>query len=110
MYNKNQNNRRHGSSSKPSFLAYCPLCEKKYDPFRARLIEAKEDIHLLHTQCSQCGSYIVSLISSTPFGLSAVGVISDLSSADVFKFKNQPKITCDDIIEFHQVIAKKNNQ
>lgn len=107
MYNKKSDNNRRNDSSSPSFLAYCPLCENKYDSFRARVIDSKEDAHLLHTQCSQCGAYIISLISATSFGLSSIGIISDLSSDDVLKFKDQPKITCDDVIEFHQIIAKK---
>ena len=94
----------------PDFLAYCPLCEKKYNPFHARVIEVKGDSHLLHTQCSQCGSYVISLISPTPFGLSSIGVISDLSAADVIKFRDQPKITYDDAIEFHQALIKKSKE
>lgn len=107
MYNKKTDNNRRDDSSSSSFLAHCPLCENNYDSFRARIIDSKADSHLLHTQCNKCGAYIISLISVTPFGLSSIGIISDLSSADVLKFKNQPKITCDDIIEFHKVIVKE---
>ena len=107
MYNKKTNNNSHNGSPSPSFLAYCPLCESKYDSFRAKVIDSRGDSRLLHTQCSKCGAYIISLISATPFGLSSIGIISDLSSDDVLKFKDQPKITCDDVIEFHQIIAKK---
>lgn len=105
MSNKKKSKNYLKSSS--GITALCPLCETKFNPFHARVLEAKEEAHLLHTQCQHCGTYIVSLICSTPFGLSSIGVITDLTAADVLKFKNQPKITCNDVIEFHQVITQK---
>lgn len=92
----------------PGLLVYCPLCDSKYNPFHARVLETKEDNHLLHTQCQHCGVYIISLVTQTPFGLSSVGIISDLSASDVLKFKMQPKISYDDVIECHQVISESH--
>ncbi|NQU77088.1 hypothetical protein HQ544_00130 [Candidatus Falkowbacteria bacterium] len=86
--------------------AYCPLCEARYNPFFARVLETKDEAHLLHSECESCGSYIISLVSNTPFGLSSIGIITDLTAADVLKFKDKPEITSDDVIEFHQQFQK----
>jgi len=89
-----------------SVSVFCPLCDAKYNPFYAKVIETGDDTNLLHSQCRDCGAYIISLVTHTPFGLSSVGIISDLDAKDVIRFKNQPKITCDDVIDFHRATTK----
>ncbi len=88
------------------FEAACPLCDARFNPFAARIIDNKEDVHLLHTQCPHCGAYIVSLISNTPFGLSSVGIITDLTAADVLRFKDEKKIDFDDVLAIHRAICE----
>lgn len=86
-------------------ISYCPLCETSYNPLRARVLEERDDAHLVHMQCSACGSSIVALIMSSSLGITSVGLITDLTSDDVLHFKDVGRVTADDVLNLHQFLS-----
>ncbi len=85
-------------------ISYCPLCEKSYNPFKARILDEKDGAHLVHIQCSECGSSIVALIMMSSLGISSVGLITDLTGEDVIKFKDTNRLTANEVLEVHQIL------
>jgi len=85
-------------------LSYCPLCDTSFNPLRARVLEERDDAHLVHIQCSKCGSAIVALILNSVVGITSVGLLTDLTSDDVMHFKDESALTSDEVLTFHKII------
>jgi len=101
----------HNSSSSLDNLrviSYCPLCNSHYNPSQAKVLEEKDGAHLIHVECKKCDSSIVAVIITGGIGVSSVGLITDLTSDDVIKFKNQDPVTDDDVIEAYEIVKNNN--
>lgn len=87
-------------------IAACPLCHVRYEPLQAHVIDQRDDAHLLHLACSNCGGAVVAAVRRDALGVSSVGVVSDLTSDDVVRFKDAPTfISTDDILELHGLLV-----
>lgn len=82
--------------------SYCPVCNSKYNPIEARILEDRNDLHLIHIRCRHCFSAIVALVMVSNLGVNSIGMITDLSSEEVLKFKQAKPIGHDDVIDIHQ--------
>ena len=89
-------------------ISYCPLCEKSYNPLRARILDERDGAHLVHIQCAECGSSIVALIMTSSLGVTFVGLITDLTGDDVLRFKDEGKLTADEVLSFHSLLYSNN--
>ncbi|PIS42824.1 MAG: hypothetical protein COT24_01440 [Candidatus Kerfeldbacteria bacterium CG08_land_8_20_14_0_20_40_16] len=87
-------------------ISYCPLCNTQYNPLAAKILEEREDAHLIHIECRRCNSSIVALILTGGIGVSSVGLITDLTSDDVLKFKDADDLNLDDVLDFHEALQK----
>jgi len=87
-------------------ITTCPICNKQYGPVAAKIVDEKEGAHLVHIQCSHCNSSIVAVVLVGGLGVSTVGLLCDLTSNDVYKFRDSQKVGTDDIIEIHQILQK----
>ncbi len=85
-------------------ISYCPLCESSYNPLRAKVLEEKDDAHLLHIQCSSCGSSVVALLFTSGTGPTSIGLVTDLTSEDVLRFKDESIVSTDEVISVHQFL------
>ncbi|MDP3986080.1 MAG: hypothetical protein Q8P77_01450 [Candidatus Veblenbacteria bacterium] len=104
MQPKNKKNPHHLSGDALRLISYCPLCESSYNPLRARVLEEREDAHLLHIQCASCGSSVVALLFTSAAGPTSIGLVTDLTSDDVLRFKDQAVITTDEVMALHQFL------
>jgi len=89
-------------------IAYCPLCDASITPQKAKIVESRDDLHLVHIQCQKCQGYILALMLKTAGGLSSIGLITDLNFNDVFKFKDGQKIEADEVLKIYQALNKKD--
>lgn len=89
-------------------MTTCPICNTQYNPVAAKIVEEREQAHLIHIQCKNCGSSIVAVIMIGGLGISTVGLICDLTSDDVFKFKDSKRVSTDDVISIHQILTKNS--
>ena len=85
-------------------ITTCPICNTQYNPVTAKIVEERETAHLIHIQCKNCGSSIVAVVMVGGLGVSSVGLICDLTSEDVFKFKDSRIVDTDDVIAIHQLL------
>ena len=82
-------------------VSACPLCRKQYTLDDAYIIDEQAGIYLLHTECKNCGSSIVATLVAGRHAVSSMGLVTDLTSDDVNRFKDAGEISCDDVIDFH---------
>lgn len=90
----------------PTLITHCPVCNLRYDPIEARILEEGDNAHLVFIKCRDCASAVLAVIVSNNMGISSIGLITDLSAEDVIRFKQRGKISVDDVIEVHQFLSK----
>ncbi|MBI3120102.1 MAG: hypothetical protein HYZ08_00640 [Candidatus Kerfeldbacteria bacterium] len=89
-------------------ISNCPLCNTAYNPNSARILEERDDAHLLHIQCRRCESSIVALIVMGGVGVSSIGLITDLSSDDVLQFKQGRPVSVDDVLDLYRAVSSED--
>lgn len=95
----------HFSPEGLKLISRCPLCSEAYRPFQASIVEEREEAQLLHIQCHKCQCNMVALIVSGHMGLTSVGLITDLTSEDVERFKDAQPVSRDQVIDAYQSFA-----
>lgn len=74
------------------------------------MIDTKDDRSLnntsilIHTDCERCKSSIVFSIAVDGPEIFSMGMPTDLTSQDTFKFKNSAPLSSDDILATHQFL------
>ncbi len=76
----------------------------------AKILETREDAHLIHVQCRRCFSSIIVLVSANHSGMMSVGMVTDLSAEDVLRFRGSERVTCDDVLNFHEMIHSTSTE
>mgnify|MGYP001369136051 CR=1 FL=1 len=90
-----------------TLITHCPICNLKYDPLEAKILDENNDSHLVYIKCRNCTSAILAVIVSNNMGVSSIGLITDLNSDDVIKFRDQEHISADEVIEAYQFFNKE---
>ncbi len=85
-------------------LSACPLCGEKYGKHAASIIEERKNAFLIHVQCGKCKSSIVSAMVTGQIGVSSMGLITDLTSEDVVKFRAVPAVIADEVLDVHHAV------
>lgn len=86
-------------------ISTCPLCNTQYNPLSAKVLEQRDDAHLVHIQCRRCESSIVAVVVMGGVGVSSVGLITDLTSDDVLRYKDKDSMTDDDLLSLYQEVS-----
>jgi hypothetical protein len=81
------------------FINKCPLCNTGYEAEQAALFAKHEAANLVHITCKNCRSYFMAMIVMLGQGLSSVGMITDLSFADVERLHRVEPISLDEALE-----------
>lgn len=90
-----------------TLITHCPICNLRFDPLEAKILDENDSSHLVYIKCQSCKSAILAIIVSSNMGVSSIGLVTDLSSDDVLRFKEQAAISSDDVIEAHQFFNKE---
>ena len=88
-------------------LANCPVCNARYDFFQARIIEEQQESYLIFIKCKKCKSNIIALLLNNIYGISSIGLVTDLDYDDVVRFTKERYLDYDDVIEVHELLQKK---
>jgi hypothetical protein len=88
-------------------LATCPVCHKQYAQTNAKIVDEVDDAHLLHVRCSRCSSSVLAIIFTTGFGITSMGILTDLNSSDLGKFREWKAIGQDEVLELYQYLRKE---
>lgn len=87
-------------------IQQCPMCEAAYEPLEIKVVEEKDEKHLVHVTCRRCSHHVVALIMNQPNGISSVGLITDAHPEDLHNFKHHDAVTWDDCIAWHTVLKE----
>src|SRR3989338_11609006 len=85
-------------------ISYCPICNTHYNPLTAQILEERDDAHLIHIECRKCGSSIVGLVLTGGLGVSSVSLVTDLTGAEVLRFRRSEGIDSDDVLAAHEAL------
>lgn len=83
-------------------ISHCPVCHYNYNPVEAKVLEESDDAHLIYIKCRRCQSAILALVLANAFGVSSIGLITDLDSQEVAKFKELEAVSGDDVLSVYE--------
>lgn len=82
----------------------CPFCESEYAAESVCSLKQTEDAELAHLVCETCGHAVMVLIGVSEFGMSTLGIVTDLTVDDAKRTVEFPEISPDDVLNFHTFI------
>ena len=92
------------------FILKCPICGFKYNLNQTRIIDSEQNEIsgeariLIHSDCSKCKSSVMFNIEVKGPEVFSVGMVTDLTSSDTAKFKNQEPISVNEVINLHRAL------
>lgn len=89
-------------------IAECPVCRRKNFPSDIKLVEARDDAHLLHVRCKNCHSSIMVMLLFSMEGMNIVGVLTDLGPEEAAGFLKRGPLGADDVLNAHELLQSKN--
>ena len=109
MKNKSANApEMHGLPDELRLMQHCPLCKYKYETNDIFVVEEREETRLAHITCGQCKNAVLAVIVMSRFGVSSVGVVTDLCPEDVIRARNRLSISQDDVLSFYSLLERVN--
>ncbi len=80
-------------------VSRCPICQTEHNSMETALLDEASGSHLIYIKCRKCGSGVVATLTPTNYGLSSVGLVTDLSGEEIMLFKDQSRISGDDVLQ-----------
>ncbi len=88
-------------------MTHCPVCHYQYNPMEAKVLDENDNAHLIHVKCRRCQSSVVALVMTNSFGISSIGLITDLDGLEIIRFRDMAKVEADDVIEAFEKVSLK---
>jgi len=82
----------------------CAMCDTSLANDDIALVDEDAGVHLFHIACSVCAHAVLSFVTVSPFGMSSVGMSTDLSAEDVNRMMGAHPITDDEMLSFHEYL------
>jgi len=89
----------------PWLLRECPVCKKAYQKDHMRFLKEYEGSQLIHMTCKHCTHALLLLVMISPFGISSMGMMTDLHAADVVRLHDAAPIDHDDVLDLHVLLS-----
>ena len=86
-------------------FSHCPSCGSSRSLESAAVLDQRKDRQLVHFRCDRCSGSVLSVISVSSVGVSAVGVSTDLNQAEAGRFSGAPPVTTDDVLNAHELFS-----
>lgn len=85
-------------------VSNCTYCKKpnSTDP---HVIEANDDMCLMHVTCWYCKHAILAVMNVEDLGVSCTGIMTDLSKSDTDFLFNGTEINIDDVLMTHEALS-----
>lgn len=85
-------------------LKTCPECTQEYKEKQLDVIFEKGSVRVVHIVCDRCYHKVVSLVATTVFGMSSLGMTTDLSAEDFVRMAHLHSPKEDDLLDFHSFL------
>lgn len=87
-------------------LKSCPVCAEDYKEPQFDVIFERGNVRVVHILCNSCQHKVVTLLATTSFGMSSLGMTTDLSADDFVRTAHLDPLTEDDVLQFHTFLHK----
>ena len=81
----------------------CTICGQRYDEDGIKILGHKEDLWFLDVSCSACHNQC--LVAAAIKEERAPEVITDLTEAELEKFRNADVLTANEVLDMHNFLA-----
>ena len=80
----------------------CPVCGQRYGKDNIDVLSHQEDLWFLRVVCSACRTQ--SLVAAVITEGKSPEVITDLTEAELDRFRNMDKVTADELLDMHHFL------
>lgn len=84
--------------------ARCPVCGNLYDLQKLRIIGEREQQILAYIDCGSCSTALLSILSMNPNGMTARGLVTDLTVEEVVDSEAWKAVGADDVLDLHEFL------
>lgn len=84
--------------------AKCPICGNLYDLQKLRIIGERDQQILAYIDCGTCSTALLSILSMSPNGMTAHGLVTDLSVEEVIDSEAWRQVQADDVLDLHEFL------
>ena len=91
-------------------IKQCPECSLEFTDKHCDIIFDRGAVQVIHVLCSNCSHKVVTLIASTSFGVSSLGMTTDLSAEDIIRISYKKPLKEVDILDFHTLLYKNQKK
>lgn len=84
--------------------ARCPICSTTYDLQKLRIIGEREQQVLAYIDCGNCSTALLSILSMSPNGMTAHGLVTDLTVEEVIDSEAWRNVNADDLLDLHEFL------
>jgi hypothetical protein len=88
----------------------CPVCNTPYDLQKLRIIGERDQQLLSYIDCGQCSTALLSIMTMNPNGMTAHGLVTDLTLDEVIDWDRVKPVSTDDVLELHQGLEADDHQ
>jgi len=85
----------------------CPACSNVYDWQKLRILGERDQQLLTFIECGTCGTSLLSILSLGQTGITAHGLVTDLTVDEVIDLENWGAVNPDDVINLHQLLERE---
>lgn len=110
IHSHDQDDHMRPETSGLRLLKDCPVCQTNFQQSDIRVIDTYQNVHVLHLTCSGCAHAIISVCTVSSFGMSSVGMATDLSAIDAERVLDTDPIHEDELLSFHAFLAGKSGE
>ena len=103
---KNNFNSQNPGSPQMRVGGRCPICQAMYDFQSLQILGEKDHTLLVYMECPACSASIVSILSLDPRGMSAQGMVTDLSPEEIVKAGFADPVSADDVLGMHETLEE----
>ena len=86
------------------FNARCPICQSAYDMQKLKILGEREQQLLAYIDCTTCSTAMLTILSLGPSGMSAQGVVTDLSVDEIVESDAWERISTNDVLDIHEFL------
>lgn len=87
----------------------CPVCGNPYDLQKLRVIGERDQQLLTYIDCGTCSTALLSILSMSPNGMVAQGLITDLTVDEVVNWEELQSVTTDDVLNMHEMLESADH-
>ncbi len=87
----------------------CPICGNPYDLQKLRILGERDQQLLTFIDCGSCNTALISILSMSPNGMIAQGLITDLTVDEVVNWETLDRVTTDDVLAMHEMLEGEDH-